>query len=111
MDAHAQRVAAASLISTPCDRSQAHLHGPALPSRRALWRCRVHRIPRPTSVTIAIRPSVGWDGERSRSDLGQARTEIFLQMGLDSQFTDLPVGQINRPVQPAAASGSTPTTA
>jgi hypothetical protein len=25
----------------------------------ALRRCRVHRIPRPTSVTIAIRPSCG----------------------------------------------------
>jgi len=54
---------------------------------------------RPASVTIAIRPSVGRDGERFRFDLGQARREIFLQMGLDSQFTDLPVGQISRPVR------------
>jgi hypothetical protein len=45
-------------------------------------------------VTIAIRPSVGWDGEGYRFDLGQRRSGIFLQMGLDSQFTDLPVGQI-----------------
>jgi hypothetical protein len=38
----------------------------------ALRRCRVHRIPRPTSVTIAKRPSVlGWDGDGCRSDLGQ----------------------------------------
>jgi hypothetical protein len=40
-----------------------------------------------------IRPSVGWDVDGYRSDLGSARTEIFLQMGLDSQVTDLPVGQ------------------
>ena len=48
---------------------------------------------RPASVTIAIRPSVGRDIEGYRFDLGQAEMEIFLQMGLDSQFTDLPVGQ------------------
>ena len=43
----------------------------------------------PASVTIAIRPCVGWDVGSSRSDLGQAGTEIFLQMGLDT-------GQITR---------------
>ena len=47
-------------------------------------RCRVHRIPCPTSVTIAKRPSQrGGDGERYRSDLAKPRTEIFLQTGLD----------------------------
>jgi hypothetical protein len=63
---------------------------------------RSHRAPdaaastasHPASVTIAIRPSGGRDGERSRTDLGQAGTEIFLEMGLDSRMTDLPVGQI-----------------
>jgi hypothetical protein len=52
---------------------------------------RSHRAPdaaastasRPASVTIAIRPSVGWDSGGYRFDLGHARTEIFLQMGLD----------------------------
>src|SRR5258707_10172785 len=53
----------------------------------------------PASVTIAIRPSVGWDGDRYRSDLGQTRKDLFLQTGLDSKFTDLPVGQISRPVR------------
>src|SRR5713226_3008153 len=39
---------------------------------------------RPASVTIAIRPSVGRDGDAYRFDLGKAGTEIFLQGGLDS---------------------------
>jgi hypothetical protein len=34
-------------------------------------------------VTIAIRPSVGRDGEGYRSDLGQARTKIFLELRID----------------------------
>jgi hypothetical protein len=38
---------------------------------------------RPASVTIAMRPSVGWDGEDSRCDLGQAETKISLEV--DSQ--------------------------
>ena len=36
------------------------------------------------------------DGEGYRSDLGRAGMEIFLQKGLDSQMTDLPVGQSAR---------------
>src|SRR6202035_5192164 len=35
---------------------------------------------RPALVTTRDRPSVGRDGERYRSDLGQAKTEIFLQI-------------------------------
>ena len=45
---------------------------------------------RPASVTIASRPSVGRDGAGSRFDLGQARSNIFLQLGLDSHPGDLP---------------------
>jgi hypothetical protein len=48
---------------------------------------------RPASVTIAKRPSEGRDGEGYRSDLGQTGNEIFLQIGLDRQIGDLPVGQ------------------
>src|ERR1700681_2911989 len=59
------------------DRSQATAR-PAITSRAQ--RCRVHRIPCPTSVTIAKRPSVGRDGTGYRSDLGQAGTGIFLEM-------------------------------
>jgi hypothetical protein len=47
---------------------------------------------RPASVTIASRPSVGRDGAGSRFDLGQARRNIFLQLGLDSHPGDLLVG-------------------
>jgi hypothetical protein len=49
---------------------------------------------RPTSVTIAKRPSEGRDGGGYRSDLGRTGTKIFSQMGLDRQIGDLPVGQI-----------------
>jgi hypothetical protein len=38
---------------------------------------------RPASLTIRIRPSVGRDGGGYRGDLGAAKTEIFLKMGLD----------------------------
>src|SRR5437868_12851535 len=55
---------------------------------------RVHRIPCPTSVTIAKRPSrVGRDGASCRIDLGCWRSRIFLRSGLDSSLTDLPVSQ------------------
>src|SRR5258706_12784105 len=62
------------------DRSQAFRL--ALRSRRA-QNAAASTASRPASVTIAIRPSVGWDGEGSRCDLGQAETEIFLETGLD----------------------------
>jgi len=45
---------------------------------------------RPTSVTIAKRPSEGRDGDGFRSDLGQAGTEIFLQRGLDRKLVICP---------------------
>ena len=41
---------------------------------------------RPASVTIAIRPSVGWDGEGYRFDLGETGTEIFLQKGAGQEI-------------------------
>jgi hypothetical protein len=40
--------------------------------------------PRPTTVTIAIRPLSVWDGGGCRSDLGLKKTKIFLHEGLDS---------------------------
>jgi hypothetical protein len=55
-------------------------------------RISVHRIP-PRVRDDRERPSGGRDGGRYRFDLGQARSGIFLQKGLDrkiSGLTDLP---------------------
>src|ERR1700694_4584618 len=67
---------------TPASRRQDHTTSPSV-SARFVKRTAASTASRPASVTIAIRPSVGRDGGGYRSDLGQARTEIFLQMGLD----------------------------
>ncbi len=46
---------------------------------------------RPASVTIAIRPFMGRDGGGYRSDLGKARSGLFLETGLDrANQVDLP---------------------
>jgi hypothetical protein len=50
---------------------------------------------RPAFVTIAIRPSRGRDGWGYRSDLGQAKTEIFLQLGLDAPNHVEPTGEFS----------------
>jgi hypothetical protein len=64
----------------------------------ALRRCRVHRIPHPTSVTIAIRPSCGTGWRINKSVSTNRRNEIFLREGLDTWLAhrafDLPDGQI-----------------
>src|SRR6202023_1843282 len=58
--------------------------------------CRVHRIPHPTSVTIAIRPSREGGMARScKDDLPDGLSEIFFARGLDRHVADLPVGQIS----------------
>src|SRR5437868_3170475 len=55
----------------------------------------VHRIPCPTSVTIAKRPSrVGRDGASSKVDLGCWRSQIFFATGLDYPNHVDPVQQI-----------------
>jgi hypothetical protein len=43
----------------------------------------VHRIPRSTSVTIAIRPSSEAGRRQDAGDLGRAETTIFFRAGLD----------------------------
>src|ERR1700704_1207140 len=78
--------AATRFVSPPFAASRAYR--PALPSPRAP-NAAASTASHPASVTIAIRPSGGRDGEGSRTDLGQAGTEIFLQTGLDSRTTDL----------------------
>jgi hypothetical protein len=54
----------------------------------------VHRIP-PHVDDVRNAPFLGQDGASRRFDLPDGESEIFLQMGLDSQFIDLPVGQIS----------------
>ena len=52
---------------------------------------------RPALMTLRNAPLSGRDSDGFRSDLGQARRKIFLQMGLDKPFrktrSDLPVRQ------------------
>ncbi len=52
-------VRCASIVTdlTPASRRQDHTTSPSTASPLVSWRHRVHRIPRPTFVTIAIRPS------------------------------------------------------
>ena len=53
----------------------------------------VHRIP-PRVRDDREPPLIGTGRRAYIADLDQARSGIFLQAGLDSQMTDLPVGQI-----------------
>jgi hypothetical protein len=70
-------------VCTPCDRSRVWLNPkPALPFTCAPDAA-ASTASRPASLTIRIRPSVGRDGKGYRFESGQAKTEIFLQKGLD----------------------------
>src|ERR1700737_4215596 len=71
---------------------------PALPSRRAP-NAAASTASRPASVTIAIRPSEGWDGGAYRFDLGDAGMEMFLEAGLDCPHQIDPVQQIKLDTQ------------
>jgi hypothetical protein len=64
---------------TPASGRRNHTTSPsAKPRRSSVRRARVHRIPRPTSVTIAIRPSLRVrDGAGCKFDLGKAKAENF----------------------------------
>ena len=82
---------------TPADRSR----GSSRPATACAPDALASTASRPAFVTIAKRPSVGTGRLGYASDLGQAKTEIFLQIGLDRQpgktRSDLPVRQ-NRPL-------------
>jgi hypothetical protein len=64
--------AEALFVSHVPDRSQASINRRTRPATTtAFKRCRIHRIPHPTSVTIAIRPSrQGGTARKDGSDLG-----------------------------------------
>src|SRR6266481_4998691 len=61
-------------VSRPLAVDRSQVFQLALQSRRA-QNAAASTASHPASVTIAIRPSVGRDGESSRSDLGQMGTE------------------------------------
>jgi hypothetical protein len=94
--------AATSFVSPPCDRSQAHLHGPALPSPRALKHCRVHRIP----------PRVHDDRDTPLGDETAGDIEVIWVRRERKYFckrgwtAEQPVGQISRPVRRSSKSES-----
>jgi hypothetical protein len=89
--------AATSFVCAPLDRSRV-FRQPALRSHRAPDAA-ASTASHPASMTIAIRPSGGRDGEGYRCDLGQAGTEIFLQMGLDSRTAET-ARRANQPTCP-----------
>ena len=69
---------------TPASGRQDHAASPYALAQLVLMRQTVHRVPHPTSVTIAIRPSwQGRDGASYRLICVFGKTEIFLREGLD----------------------------
>jgi hypothetical protein len=61
----------------------------------ALRRCRVHRIPHPTFMTTAKRPSFGTGFASCIAVSTNAKNEIFFAAGLDTESRSQPAGQIN----------------
>jgi hypothetical protein len=84
---------------TPASGRQDHT---ALPSAASVIRPRADCAPdaaastasRPASVTIAIRPSEGWDGGINKAASTKTRSGIFFETGLDRKIAKQPVGQI-----------------
>ena len=81
---------------TPASGRQDHTTSPSASAPLVLRRQSVHRIPRPTSVTIAIRPLVRRDVGINNADFSEAQSGIFFELGLDTRFVrrlvDLPGG-------------------
>src|SRR3981189_2757443 len=72
---------------TPASRRQNHTTSPSASAPFVKCVLAASTASRPASVTIASAPL--WDGTANhRTDLGRARTEIFLQMGLDRQTAE-----------------------
>src|SRR6266478_2395918 len=78
-----RKISSANL--TPASGRQDHTTSPSALVRLVQRAIRVHRIPLPTSVTIASRPSLRErDSHRYAGDLGVLKTGKFLPRGLDS---------------------------
>src|SRR6202171_3862993 len=82
---------------TPASRRQDHTTSPSAATSFVRAPLARPTLPasRPNVRDDGQRPSSGRNGAGSKSDLGLRRSGIFLQRGLDTQFTDLPVGQIS----------------
>jgi hypothetical protein len=82
---HHQRNAARIVANlTPASGRQDHTTSPYAGSIVRLARCRVHRIPHPTFVTIAKRPSCGQRNSCGETtDLARMKRKMFFRMGLD----------------------------
>jgi hypothetical protein len=78
---------------TPASGRQDHTTSPSALAHFVKRAISVHRIPFPTSVTIASRPSLGTRRRAYVADLRQTGSGIFLLKGIDSNLTDLPVRQ------------------
>jgi hypothetical protein len=82
---------------TPASRRQDHTTSPSASKRSRLWRRRVHRIPFPTSVTIAKRPSFGNGTAVSNEVIWVARERIyFCKRGWTEKPLICPSGKSDR---------------
>ena len=80
---------------TPASGRQDHTASPSVSDALVSRVKNVHRIPHPTSVTIAKRPSYrARDARKPARDLPVGLSEIFCEMALDSNSEKLPDGQI-----------------
>jgi hypothetical protein len=77
---------------TPATGRQDHTTSSSALAPFVKQRRRVHRIPLRVD-DVAQRPSVARDMRTHASDLPDVLSEIFFVQGIDSQMTDLPVGQ------------------
>ena len=81
---------------TPASGRQDHTTSPSASASFVFEASSVHRIPHSTFVTIAKRPSYrARDAQTGSGDLPDGPSGIFFYGGLDSNSTDLPVGQIS----------------
>jgi hypothetical protein len=84
------KAAATSFVSAPFDRSRASR--PTLPSRHAPDAA-ASTASRPASVTIAIRPSVGWDGDGYEVIWVRRKRKYFCKRGWTGKSPDSPSGK------------------
>jgi hypothetical protein len=84
---------------TPASRRQDHTTSPSASARFVKRAARVHRIPCPTSVTIAIRPSTGTGLVRSIPASTNLESKKFTKWDWTGKSPDSLSGQIRRPVR------------